>query len=259
MTTPSRITQIIEEMDQDPALADALRQRILGQEFTEAIQAMHASNTEIMTRQAQLGETVRSAMQAVTASVQEIVSTAQQMNLDIGQLDDRANLTELQVREGRERTQEQLGALRGAVDNAAGPGYEMKAASNLRSLLRQHLGLRNARILKGPNREPDEEFTAKLDQAQENGLITEEELGAALLLDVIARANTTDRQTVYAAIEISITVNGGDVTRARERARTIGTTTGTRAAAVVIGTAAYERAPALMADGRTRLVRYPAG
>ena len=84
MTTPSRITQIIEEMDQDPALADALRQRILGQEFTEAIQAMHASNTEIMTRQAQLGETVRSAMQAVTASVQEIVSTAQQMNLDIG-------------------------------------------------------------------------------------------------------------------------------------------------------------------------------
>ena len=140
MTTPSRITQIIEEMDQDPALADALRQRILGQEFTEAIQAMQGSNTEIMTRQAQLGETVSSAMQAVTASVQEIVSTAQQMNLDIGQLDDRANLTELQVREGRERTQEQLGALRGAVDNAAGPGYEMKAASNLRSLLRQHLG-----------------------------------------------------------------------------------------------------------------------
>ena len=259
MTTPDRTRRTTCEMDQDPALADALRQRILGQEFTEAIQAMQASNTEMTTGQAGLGETVQEAIQAVNGNVREMVSAAQQMGLDIGRRDDRGKFTERQVQEGPERTREQLGALRGAVDTLAGPGYEMKAASNLRSLLRQHLGLRNARILKGPNREPDEEFTAKLDQAQENGLITEEELGAALLLDVIARANTTDRQTVYAAIEISITVNGGDVTRARERARTIGTTTGTRAAAVVIGTAAYERAPALMADGRTRLVRYPAG
>ena len=89
MTTPSRITHIIEEMDQDPALAEALRQRILGREFTEAIQAMRASNTEIMTGQAQLGETVRSAMQAVTASVQEMVRAAGQMHSDIGQLDNR--------------------------------------------------------------------------------------------------------------------------------------------------------------------------
>ena len=64
---------------------------------------------------------------------------------------------------------------------------------------------------------------------------------------------------MYAAIEISITVNGGDVTRVRERARTLGTATGTRAAAVVIGTAADERAQALMADGEVQLVTYPAG
>ena len=37
MTTPSRIAQIIDERDQDPAIADALRQRILGQEVPEAI------------------------------------------------------------------------------------------------------------------------------------------------------------------------------------------------------------------------------
>ena len=257
MTTPSRITQTTWEMDQDPALADALRQRILGQEFTEAIQAMQASNTEMTTGQAGLGETVQEAIQAVNGNVREMVSAAQQMGLDIGRPDDRGKFTERQVQEGPERTREQPGALREAVDTLAGPGYEMKAASNLRSLLRQHLGLRNARILKGPNREPDEELTAALNRAQANGLITEEELGAALLLDVIARANTTDRQTVYAAIEISITVNGGDVTRARERARTIGTATGTRAAAVVIGARADERAPALMADGKNQTGQVP--
>jgi hypothetical protein len=50
---------------------------------------MRASNTEIMTGQAQLGETVRSAMQAVTASVQEMVRAVRQMHSDIGQLDNR--------------------------------------------------------------------------------------------------------------------------------------------------------------------------
>ena len=103
MTTPSRITRITWEMDQDPALADALRQRILGQEFTEAIQAMQASNTEMMTRQAQLGETVRSAMQAVTASVQEMVRAVRQMHSDIGQLDDRGKSTKLQTQERQEK------------------------------------------------------------------------------------------------------------------------------------------------------------
>ena len=259
MTTQSRITRITQEMDQDPALADVLSQRILGQELTKAVQSMLGSNTETMTRQAQLGETVLGAAEAVAASVREMVNAAQQTHPGIGRPDDRAAFKELQAQETQERTQGQINALRGTVENAAGPGCEMKAAGNLRSLLGQRLGLRNARILKGPDREPDEEFTAALDRAQGNGLITEEELCAALLLDVIARANTTDRQTVYAAIEISITVNGGDVTRVRERARTIGTATGARAAAVVIGTAADERAQALMADGEVQLVTYPAG
>ena len=49
MTTPDRTRRTTWEMDQDPALAGALRQRIPGQEFTEAIQAMQASNTEMMT------------------------------------------------------------------------------------------------------------------------------------------------------------------------------------------------------------------
>ena len=137
MTTPDRTRRTTWEMDQDPALAGALRQRIPGREFTEAIQAMQASNTEMMTGQAGLGETVQE--------------------------------------------------------------------------------------------------------------------------DVIARANTQDGRTVYAAIEISITVNGGDVTGARERARTIARATGAPAEAVVIGARAGERAAAMMADGKTRLVRYPAG
>ena len=259
MTTPSRINEIIEEMDQNPALADALRQRILGQQFAEALQAMLISNTEMMTRQAQLGETVRDAMNAVADNVRQMVSLAQRMSSDIERIEDRADLTELQVQQGQRSTQEQLNDLRGAVDNAAGLGYEMKVTNNLRSLLRQHLRLRNARILKGPSREPDEELTEALDQARDKGLITEEELGAVLLLDVIARVNTPDQQTAYAAVEISITVNHDDVTRAQDRAKIISSATGTTAVAVVIGASTNERASAMIAEERASLIRYPTG
>ena len=156
------------------------------------------------------------------------------------------------------RTEERFNALQGSVDNARGPAYEMKAASNLRSLLRQHLGLRNARILKGPNREPDWEFADSLDRAQENRSITEEELAAALRLDVIAQARTADGQTVYAAVEISVTVGQGDVTRARDRARIISRATGMLAEAVVIGERTGERAAGMIEAGEARLVIYPA-
>ena len=202
---------------------------------------------------------MRDAMKAVPDSVVEMAGVAQTMSLDIGRLEARAERTELQAQGGQNRTEEQLNGLQGAVDNVAGPGHEMKAASNLRSLLRQHLGLKNARILKDPNREPDEEFTESLERAGDTGLISEEDLSAALLLDVIARLDTPEGQTLYAAVEVSITVSPNDVARAQERAETIITATGTLAVAVVIGISADERASAMIAEGRARLVRYPAG
>ena len=101
MTTPGRIAGIIEEMDRDPDLAGALRQRIASQEFTEAIRSMQGSNTEILARQARLGETVREAIRAVTGYVQEMVSAAERMRSGAGQPDHRAGLTELQTQERR--------------------------------------------------------------------------------------------------------------------------------------------------------------
>ena len=150
-----------------------------------------------------------------------------------------------------ERAEGRFNALQRIADNLVEQSYEMKVADNLHSLLRQHLGLRNTRILKGPNREADKEFAGALDQAQENGLITEEELAAALHLDIIARANTQDGRTVCAAMEVSVTVQGEDVTRARDRAETIARATGTPAEAVVIVEDAAGRAAAMIEDGKT--------
>lgn len=59
------------------------------------------------------------------------------------------------------------------MDEVPGHAYEMKAASGLWSWLGQHLGLRNARTLKIPNRGVDEAFAGTLEQVQEDGAATE--------------------------------------------------------------------------------------
>ena len=64
---------------------------------------------------------------------------------------------------------------------------------------------------------------------------------------------------MYAAVEISITVNDHDVARAQERAQTISKATGAPTEAVVIGARADERAAAMIADGKAQMVGYPAG
>ena len=65
---------------------------------------------------------------------------------------------------------------------------------------------------------------------------------------------------MYAAVEISITVNDYDIIRAQERAQTISTATGAPTEAVVNrGPTPAERAAAMIADGKAQMVRYPAG
>ena len=55
MTTPSRVEEIISEMDQDPALAESLRQRILGQDLARLPEAVSNNQQQIITlMQAQL-------------------------------------------------------------------------------------------------------------------------------------------------------------------------------------------------------------
>ena len=237
MTTINTIEDLARILEEHPRWAQALRALILSQElmdlpgrFENFVQEQQAFNQEQKTFN-----------ESITTFVQE-------------------------QRDFNERTDERFNALQGSmdnlqgsVDNLKGPTYEMKTASNLRSLLRQHLGLRNARMLKGPNRETDEEFAAEMDKAQESGSITEEELNQVFLLDVIAQARAPDGRTVYAAIEVSVTVDERDVTRARDRAEVIRRATGAPAEPVVIGESTDARAAGMIGNGEARLVIYPYG
>ena len=75
MAVPSRIDEIIAEMDQDPALADALRQRILGQELAglpEAVSQNQELIIKLMQAQLELSGKTRTALEAVASGFEKL-------------------------------------------------------------------------------------------------------------------------------------------------------------------------------------------
>lgn len=108
-------------------------------------------------------------------------------------------------------------------------------SQNVRSILGQQAGVRNARVLKGPSLRNDPDFDRQVESAEASGAIIEDESDELLLLDLIVsgtRTGTTER--VYAGIEVSITANDDDVNRAADRAEMLKRATGGPVMAAVL-------------------------
>ena len=283
MATHGRINEILEEMENDPTLAAALRERILGEEFARIPGAVAQNQNmilELMERQVQLAETTRTAMEGVASAVQqtgEAVATAleaqgrrldglesairelqgkQDQTLtaltetqgDVKQIRDEQQKTStalVQTQEDVKQVQTDVQDLRtdvrridGRLDRGFGTNYEVKIASNIRSILGQKLHIRNSRVLKGPNLRTDENFEKDVEAAENNGRITPEETDDLWLLDLIVSGNRREGgERVYVAAEVSITP-GDDADRAARRAGILGKITGRAVTPVVIATRA---------------------
>ena len=273
MTTPSRINEILHEMEQDPELAQALRDTILGQEIS-ALPAAVAQNQGLiiglMERQLELARAVNTALDAVVSAMSqagentagaleahgrriegvesalaELREEGQRTRESLGQvLTDvkqlRADMTETkadvkQLQSDMTQVKTDVRSIDGRLDRGFGTNYETKVAQNVRSILGQQAGVRSSRVLKGPNLMTDPGFDRQVESAEASGAITEEESDELLLLDLIVSGTRTGtRERVYAGIEVSITANADDVNRAADRAEILRKVTGGPALAAVI-------------------------
>ena len=273
MTTPSRINEILHEMEQDPELAQALRDTILGQEIS-ALPAAVAQNQGLiiglMERQIELARAVNTALDAVVSAMSqagentagaleahgrriegvesalaELREEGQRTRESLGQvLTDvkqlRADMTETkadvkQLQSDMTQVKTDVRRIDGRLDRGFGTNYETKVAQNVRSILGQQAGVRSSRVLKGPNLMTDPGFDRQVESAEASGAITEDESDELLLLDLIVSGTRTGtRERVYAGIEVSITANADDVNRAADRAEILRKVTGGPALAAVI-------------------------
>ena len=309
MTIPSRIQEILAEMERDPALATELRERILGQEFSQVPQAVAQNQnliTHMMERQIQLSEQFANAVEAQNQSLTRIESSVSEFRqepqtaisglygetqtaisefrqetgsalerlegrLDQGLGEVRSELSEFrqetqthfeevrsELSELRQETGSELRRTNGRLDRGFGANYEAKTTSNIRSILGQQLGIRNSRVLKGPNLRTDEDLESLLEQAESSGAITEEEADELLLLDlIVAGTHRADHARVYVAAEISITANQDDVNRAADRAEILWRVTGFPSRPVVIADRISEPCRKLADEKEVAVAIYP--
>jgi hypothetical protein len=275
MTTPSRIQEILQEMERDPQLASELREKILGQEFSQlpvAVAQNQALIIRLMERQVELSGTTRTALEAVVSSIQQlgemVTDALETQSQRLGRIEaaqdtmaNKLGTLEPAMSELREEQRETRADLRktdGRLDRGFGANYEAKVTSNIRSILGQQLGIRNSRVLKGPNLRNDEDLEQLLEEAESRGAITEEEADELLLLDlIVAGTQRADHARVYVAAEVSITANQDDVNRAADRADILRRVTGLPSRPVVIADRMAESYRQLADEKEVAVAIYP--
>lgn len=238
MTTPINSFQdILDAMERDPALRDALRRYILTDEMlalpaqvkalTDAVEALVGETRELRKGQAQ----IRTDVADLRSDVRELQGEVGELRA--GQEQIRADVSEIRI---------EMGRLGGNVSNMLGTGYEGKVARVADRLARRNLGLVDPQVVMKsylPNPTPP---LPEVDQGAEMGNITWEESDDLALADMIVSGTGRDGKQVYVVMEISITVQERDRVRAHRRAVLLERATGVTTIPVVIGES--EEAPA---------------
>ena len=130
MTTPSRINEILEEMEQDPELGQVLRERILGQELS-MLPAAVAQNQgliiRLMERQVELAKAVNTALDAVVSAMSQAGEDTALALEAHGRRIEGVESALAELREEGRKTQESLGQVLTDVKQVQSDVAETKA------------------------------------------------------------------------------------------------------------------------------------
>ena len=152
----------------------------------------------------------------------------------------RLNAIEATIREMKidiESLKTDVAILKTDVGHMKGDILEFRLPRRVRSFLSQKLALRRARIMQSIIAiEADPNLTEPVAEAYENGAITLEQESRIDVTDIILRTQrSSDRSTVWVAVEASNTINEDDINKARQSADTLRLVFDEDTLAVVVG------------------------
>ena len=151
---------------------------------------------------------------------------------DIAEL--KADVTELKTDVTELKTD--MATLKTQMSQVRGSHLEIEAQRRMLPILAQQLGLRRAQTIHSLTNQLSGEYLERLYNAEEVGRIPDLAAEDVRNTDVIMHAvRTADRQPVWIVVEISITIDQHDITRARERADLVAAAYSQEAMAVVAG------------------------
>ena len=136
----------------------------------------------------------------------------------------------------RSETTLRLDRIEGRLGNLEGAELERRVHSDIVSIASRWLGLNRVRIMQSRIVARSPGFQDAIDDAIEQGGITDDQGYHLGLTDVIISGRRrSDRQSLHVAIEVSRSIADRDITRAGERAQSLSIVQGTEAVSVVVG------------------------
>ena len=228
MTSINDIGDLARILREQPEWADTVRGILLGKELLELPERF----AEFVQLTEQNFELVNQNFQLVYERLDRLDSDVAELKTDVADLKTHVDSIDRNI----DRIDGTLNRMDGRMDNGFGMNYELRIAKGIRGIAGQFLHVRRPRVLQGYATGPDPEFAELLDQAEENGTITEEQLDQLQWLDfVLTGQRKSDGVTIYAVAEASITIGSEDVIRAVERARILAAVVGQPVLPAVIG------------------------
>ena len=211
------------------------QQQELGRRLDEFILEQREINRELREFNQEQKEINRRVDQRLTR-LEEIAVRSEErltnLETETGQL--RIQVGNLETVTGQLRIQ--VSNLENHVGHLRGDALENQLSGNIRPLVCQRFGLRWPAILKSRFISLDPALYEQLYAAESGGVITEDQILQLEQADFILSAQRKEtRAALYLVVEVSRTINDGDITRASSRAATLAAATGVETLALVVG------------------------
>lgn len=252
MTTINDISDFARIIREQPEWADTIRSLLLSREllelpirFAEFVELTNRNFQLVYERQERLETGIanlESRVSNIETDIADVKSRVSNIETGIAKLESRVS----NIETGMSGLRTDFNFVRGRLDNAVGAYYEWKVIRGIGGAVGS--SFRRVRVLKGLLTGPDREFMDLVEDAEDNGVITDEQYLQVQELDVvlIGRRKADGTQT-YIAGEISITIGDSDITRAAERAAILSRVIGQPVEPVVIGSNVDDARTALAA------------
>ena len=222
MTTINSQDDFIRALEENPQWRDAVRRQILTEELLQLPVMFQVLTQRVDTLDGKV-DVLTQDMSQVKADISTLTNRfdtdMSQVKADINTLSDRID-SNFNTLSGR--IDSNFNTLSGRIDNAVGYNYQAKVERNLRSIAGQYLHLRNIAILRSSARDVSPEFDNLIQEAIDQGLITEEQSYEVWDTDLIfVGTSRGDATPIYVAAEVSVTAGDTDITRAAHRAELV--------------------------------------
>ena len=254
MTTINTFEDILETMERNPTLRDAMRRQVLAEgqaELSASVARLTEGQARLTEGQAELSASVARLTEGqaeLHASVARLVEGQAELSASVARLTEgQAKLAEGQAElhasvarlmEEQVRLTRGQGRMSGELSNLTGSNYERRASRVVLRRLKRLFNIDPSEIIRSDAVLDNPDISILMGRAIDAGIVSEDEAEDMELADIIIRGQDPDAATVYAVVETSVTLHGDDIERASRRAAILRRAIGRTVHAVVVGEAA---------------------